>query len=296
MNQRLGEILIDRGLVDEKRVRSALSAAALWGQQLGEVLVARGDCSADDVLDALGDQLSVPVARLDGVQALAENLLATIPADEARRRKAVPLRFEADGALSVAMADPRDPVQLAAIGALTDRTVRPRLALASQIDAAIGRLYFDGNPPPADGRFRRLATPARGVGRPARRSSINRSSTPPRGMPTTGSMTPPRGFAAVDAGSTPSRGFTVEGAPSRGRKTLDDPGRSAERRGSEAIAALRAEVDLLRRQLQRAYEALRETHVSQRVLLEHLRDAGVLDVEQYNRAVQLQLERSRRGR
>ncbi len=296
MNQRLGEILTARGHVDEKRLRSALSEAALWGQPLGEVLIARGDCSADEVLDALGDQLGVEVARLSTLRAVGPNLLAAIPADEARRRKLVPLAFEPDGALAVAMADPRDPVQRSAVETLTGRPVRPRLALASQIDAAIDRVYFDGNPPPRDGQFRRLATPARGVARPARRSSINRSSTPPRGMPTAGSMTPPRGFAAIDPNGTPGRGFTVEGAPSRGRKTLDDPGRSAERRGGEAVAALRAEVDLLRRQLQRTYEALRETHIAHRVLLEHLRDRGALDVEAYTKAVQMQLERSRRGR
>lgn len=296
MNQRLGEMLIERGLIDERGLKAALSEAALWGQRLGEVLVARDDVPADAVLDALSDQLGVPAARLYAVQALDPALLAAVPADEARRRQVLPMGLDPDGRLALAMVDPRDPVQRAAVETLTGRSVRPRLALASQLEAAIDRLYFDGNPPPEPGRFRRLATPARGVARPARRSSINRSSTPPRGMPTAGSMTPARGFKAVDVTHTPSRGFTVEGAPSRSRKTLDDPGRSAERRGSEAVAALRAEVELLRRQLQRAYEGLRETNIAHRVLLEHLRDQGVLDVEEYTRAVQLQLERSRRGR
>lgn len=301
LNQRLGEILIERGLIDERRLRAALSEAALWGQRLGEVLVARGDCPADAVLDALSDQLDVPVARLCAHPQLEPSLIAQVPADEARRRKVLPLGHDRDGALIVAMADPRDPVLLAAVATLTGEAISARLALASQIDAAIDRLYFDGSPPPSDGQFRRLATPARGVARPGRRTSVNRSATPPRGLPALtpargmpATLTPSRGFPAGEPGHTPARGFTVEGAPSRGRKTLDDPGRSGERRGSEAVAALRAEVELLRRQLQRAYDALRETNVAHRVLLEQLRDGGALDIEAYTKAVQIQLERLRR--
>lgn len=299
MNRRLGEILIERGLIDERRLRAALSEAALWGQRIGEVLVARGDVDAVDVLDALSEQLDVDVAALDAVKALSPALVAALPAEEARRRKVVPLGVDPDtGVLYVAMADPRDPVQVAALATLCDREVEARLALGTDIDAAIDRLYFGGNPPPAEAPFRRLATPARGVARPAMRASVDRSSpTPPRGMPTEGSMTPPRGFPAVDAsGNSPARGFTVEGAPERGRKTLDEPGRSAERRTSEAVAALRAEIELLRRQLGRAYDALRESNVAHRVLLEQLRDEGVLDVERYTRAVQVRLERLKRPR
>ncbi|MCB9527024.1 MAG: hypothetical protein H6703_03715 [Myxococcales bacterium] len=278
MTQRLGEILVERGLIDERRLRAALSEAALWGRRLGEVLVARGDCDEAAVLDALSGQLGVALAPLAAIDRVSPTVLAHLGADDARRHHALPLGLDEDGTLEVAMSDPGDPAARAAVEALTGRRLRPLLALGPQIEAAIDRCYFGGVPPAPDPPFRRLATPARGI---ARRQSVNRTPTPPRGIPVAPTPTPPRGIP--------------QGPPPRARPPVDDAARSGEWRASE-IGALQAEVEVLRRQLQRAYEALRETQIAQRVLLEHLAAAGQLDLETWQREVKAQIEHARRRR
>ncbi|MCB9554409.1 MAG: hypothetical protein H6705_21465 [Myxococcales bacterium] len=282
MTQRLGEILVERGLIDERRLRAALSEAALWGRRLGEVLVARGDCDEDAVLDALADQLGVERAPLPGLDRVPPAVLGLIGPDDARRHHAIPVGVSDDGTLEVAMSDPIDTAARAAIEALAGRPLRPLLALAPQIEAAIDRFYFDGAPPTQDAPFRRFATPARGMTRPARRSSVNHTPTPARGVPATTTPTPPRGIPV--------------GPPPRNRPPVEDAAaRSGEWRASE-FGALQSEVEVLRRQLQRAYEALRETNIAQRVLLEHLQTAGQIDLEAYQREVRTRIEHARRRR
>ncbi len=281
MPQRLGEILVERGLIDERRLRAALSEAALWGRRLGEVLVARGDCDEGAVLDALVSQLGVELAPLASLGRVPADVLAHVSADEARRLQAIPIGVDGrTGALEVAMSDPGDRATTAMLERLTGRPIRALLALGPQIEAAIDRFYFDGAPPTTDLPFRRLATPARGIARPARRTSVNRTPTPPRGLPAAPTPTPPRGIPVGP----------------RAQHTVEEPARSGEWRSTEAVGALQAEVDLLRRQLQRAYEALRDANIAHRVLLEQLQAAGQLDGEAYQRAVKARIEHARRRR
>ncbi len=61
-SERLGEILVDRGLLTEGGLQRALDEQARTRQQLGEILVARGWISTEELTDALAEQ-DVP---LDG--------------------------------------------------------------------------------------------------------------------------------------------------------------------------------------------------------------------------------------
>ena len=54
MHKRLGEILVQAGVIDDEQLKLALAEAALWGHRVGEVLVSRGDCEEAQILEALG--------------------------------------------------------------------------------------------------------------------------------------------------------------------------------------------------------------------------------------------------
>lgn len=316
-DRRLGEILISRGLLTNEQLRAALSEAALWGRRLGEVLVARGDCDAGQVLDALSSQLAIAVAPLAATGSIPSKVLGLLPADEARRRRLLPLCIDGrSGMLEVAMTDPSDLTTIEELTARTGYGIRPLLALGPDLDDAINRFYYGGVTPEPD-TFRRLATPSRGMKRIAPRVASGRQATPPRGMPTAGTMTPPRGFRAVDVENsgprarpveTPATGFEVSHARhsaarqltferTGSRPSLDDVGgRAPERRQADALAALHAEVDLLRRQLKRAYEVIRETSIAHRMLLRHLDAVPGFELDAYIEALKAELERSRRSR
>jgi hypothetical protein len=74
--RRLGELLLERDLVDAADLESALAVQASTGRRLGEILVTRGALSAQELIGALADQhgLQARVGPLSGTrdQALRE--------------------------------------------------------------------------------------------------------------------------------------------------------------------------------------------------------------------------------
>ncbi|MBY5947372.1 GspE/PulE family protein [Photobacterium rosenbergii] len=60
MAKKIGQILIDHKAIDEKQLDEALTTQLKDERFLGEILIALGYCSEEQVLDALSEQLSVP--------------------------------------------------------------------------------------------------------------------------------------------------------------------------------------------------------------------------------------------
>ena len=58
---RLGELLLERGLVDERELDEAIAVQAASGRRLGEILVTRGALAAPDLIAALAEQHGLDV-------------------------------------------------------------------------------------------------------------------------------------------------------------------------------------------------------------------------------------------
>ncbi len=142
MHKRLGEILVQAGVIDEEQLKLALAEAALWGHRVGEVLVSRGDCEESQILEALGTQLGVEVAPLATTVMIPRRILDLVSADFARERQLLPLFLDtAAGVLEVAMADPADQESLDELRFRTGHTIRPQVAMASEVEEALARFY-----------------------------------------------------------------------------------------------------------------------------------------------------------
>ena len=63
--KRLGEFLLEAGLIDEATLRVALTEQRRFGGHLGRVLVDMKKVNEDDLVGALSKQLAVPVIELD---------------------------------------------------------------------------------------------------------------------------------------------------------------------------------------------------------------------------------------
>ncbi|MCB9535786.1 MAG: hypothetical protein H6704_05935 [Myxococcales bacterium] len=162
MHKRLGEILVQAGVIDDEQLKLALAEAALWGHRVGEVLVSRGDCEEAQILEALATQLGVEVAPLATTVMIPRRILDLVSADFARERQLLPLFLDADaGVLEVAMADPADQESLDELRFRTGHTIRPQVAMASEVEEALERFY--GPPPSAP-----AATTPPGGGAPLR--------------------------------------------------------------------------------------------------------------------------------
>ncbi|MEM8934746.1 MAG: ATPase, T2SS/T4P/T4SS family, partial [Acidobacteriota bacterium] len=135
--RRLGEILVDLGLVTDDQIGEALAKGKETGRMLGDVLLDDGLITGQDLLRALAAQFGVEFVDLDDVPIDAE-LVRRVPQNVARGHRAVP--FATDGGeILVAMANPIDVVAVDDIRHLLQAPVKAVMADGAQIDATIER-------------------------------------------------------------------------------------------------------------------------------------------------------------
>jgi len=128
---RLGETLIEEGVVSEEQLNRALSEQQSSGKMLGEVLVESGIITSHDILRILAHRLEAPYCDLrHGL--IDFSLLELIGEEEAKRLKAIPMFMVAD-TLTVAMAEPQSLPKIDRLHQLTGCKIRPVLALHSNI-------------------------------------------------------------------------------------------------------------------------------------------------------------------
>ncbi|MDR2688197.1 MAG: type II secretion system ATPase GspE, partial [Azoarcus sp.] len=134
-----GELLVRDGRLSQRDLDQALAAQGEMGDLLGRVLVRLGLLTEADVAKALCEQLDIPLASAADMPDAAIEVpgLAT---DYLLAHAVLPLAL-GDGRLSVAMAKPQDDFTIKAIGLASGLKVEPRLALESELAAALDRLY-----------------------------------------------------------------------------------------------------------------------------------------------------------
>ncbi len=129
--QRVGEMLVASGEVSEEQLRRALAEQRRTGRKLGEVLVEQGVVSAGALVSALARTQGVQGCRLrhgliDGA------LVKELGEGECERLRAIPM-FRVRGVLTVAMSDPTSLPTIDRLRELTGCRVRPVLALDGDI-------------------------------------------------------------------------------------------------------------------------------------------------------------------
>jgi hypothetical protein len=142
--KRLGELLVEAGLIDGLQLESALGHQRQWGGRLGRIVVQMGFVPEHRMLAVLAAKLGVPVAD-PPPDDLHPRVIAEIPADFAARWLVFPLglRREARGdALVVAMSDPTNVEALDALRFLTGKAIHVALAGDTALEGWIRRFYF----------------------------------------------------------------------------------------------------------------------------------------------------------
>lgn len=138
--RRMGELLVAAGVISNDQLDAALrEQQTAWNRHLGSVLVDLGFVSEDTVAQALAAQINVPYVRLIHEPPRPE-ALALLSRALAHHHTCVPLRFERE-VLVVAMANPMDLVAIDDIELATRRTIKPVVASAAEIKAALKQHY-----------------------------------------------------------------------------------------------------------------------------------------------------------
>jgi len=102
--KRIGDILIEKGLITPEELKYALSRRGEERKPLGEVLVDLGLVTWDDIVKALGEQYGIPV--LDKVPSqIPSDVVKSISKQQAEKLHIVPIGYEEDGTLSIVTDD-----------------------------------------------------------------------------------------------------------------------------------------------------------------------------------------------
>ena len=137
--RKLGQVLMEAGLLSQDQLTKALEECARSGKRLGEYLVDQGIVSEHDLTSCLSNQLGFLFVDL-AKEALNPELSSTIPEPLAKRYQAVPLRQEGKS-LTVAMDNPLDFEAIQDISFFSGCAVKPVLAARSVIKEALEKIY-----------------------------------------------------------------------------------------------------------------------------------------------------------
>lgn len=138
MRKRLGERLLESGLVGQQQLAQALQAQQSTGEQLGRLLVRLGYVSDGDMLRLLCEDAGVPFTTLEGVEA-DPAYLGVVPDALAGAGAALPLGMK-DGRLVIALADPLDVALVASIEQAIGQRIMAVGAPQARIAEALRRL------------------------------------------------------------------------------------------------------------------------------------------------------------
>lgn len=142
---RLGDMLVNAGLVTREDLNDALHEQEERGTKLGEVLVRRGLISEQELTQILSNRVSVAWVCLDYIDFTRE-LLSLLPGELAQELNVIPVYFRTEKnrqkILYVAVDDPTAIAAMEKVALHTGMHVRPLVAPASEIRRAVRLHYF----------------------------------------------------------------------------------------------------------------------------------------------------------
>ncbi len=140
--EKLGEILIKAGVLDQVGLQRALNEQARWGGQLGRYLVELGLITEETLVRALSTQYRLPAVALDPPK-LNISVGRLVPKEISERNNLVCFRADLKNKfLDIAMSDPSNTDAIDEIRVATKFNVRPHIAAPTVVDKAISYIFY----------------------------------------------------------------------------------------------------------------------------------------------------------
>ncbi len=132
---RLGQILIEAGLLTHAQLQRALELQQETGERLGLIILSMGLGSQEGIASAIAQQLGISFVRLSEVQP-EEAALLRVPEYLARRHQVIPIRLT-DRALVLGMIDPVDILAVDEVRRLTGLEIEPAVMTQDDFQRAL---------------------------------------------------------------------------------------------------------------------------------------------------------------
>jgi len=142
MFRKLGDILLEDGVVSELQLNEALDAAESKRLRIGEALIALGYAAEENVYAGLAKQNSYRFYSNETLLEAREDIVRIIPEDFAKENNLIAVKG-IDDTLEVAMADPDDIIAIDNLQKLAGDGLKLKLGMAAPmgIKHAIDKLY-----------------------------------------------------------------------------------------------------------------------------------------------------------
>ena len=141
INKQLGELLIERGIINKSQLEQGLAVQKEKGGLIGEVLVELGFAKEEDIAQALTAQYGFPYLPLSNYEINPE-VLNIIPGRVARQYLLVPIDKIGNN-LTLAMSNPLNIQAIEDVELLSGCSVQTFVSTSSDIKKTIARYYKD---------------------------------------------------------------------------------------------------------------------------------------------------------
>lgn len=140
--KRLGDILVDEGLITPDQLREALNEQKDGKLKLGELLVDLGYTDELSIARALHKQLKLEMVQLSGM-VIGPDVLKLVNENILRKYMVIPFEFDktSPNILRVAMADPLNINAIDDLAIITNLKIAPVVATPKEIATAIDKYY-----------------------------------------------------------------------------------------------------------------------------------------------------------
>ncbi len=136
---RLGELLIDAGVLKEEQLKEALTIQKETKSRLGDILLESKMITNEELIDALQMQLGIDFIDLSTITIPVE-LARFVPRNIAKKHCIVPVKLVGD-TLYIAMSDPLDFIAQEEVKAISRKKVVPMIATKKATEQVIEKLY-----------------------------------------------------------------------------------------------------------------------------------------------------------
>ncbi len=143
-SKKLGEILIESGLITEEQLARSIEEQKKRHKRLGETLIELGFATEEDIARTLSVQLGIPYVDLS-TAVVEPEAIEKVPEKIAKKHMAIPVSID-NKVLTVVMADPLNFEAIKDIEFVSGMNVRPAVSTQTQIQNAIQRYYHLSEP------------------------------------------------------------------------------------------------------------------------------------------------------
>lgn len=210
--RRLGELLVAKGKLSNDQLQKALQAQMIWGGHLGTNLIELGYVTEDELGEVLAEAHSVRYATYEMLQEIPESVLNAIPRGLVEKYKLVPFLFDGKK-LHLVMLRPTDLMALDEISFATGFQLIPYVTPEIRLFQILEKFY---NIP----RARRYITLSRELQNRAAARGTPAGKLPPRSGETAGEARP--ASSILDPPGKPQTPPSAAPAPG-GAAPLSDP-------------------------------------------------------------------------